>query len=114
MASNIHGVPLATDEKTVVRHRIYTPTLISATGQHSIANDLATIQHAAMLQQHFRLIGAELSALYRVAFAFGDYTAPFHMQLRHTCRTSPMAEPHSFCILQRGTIFCKIGLDVHA
>ena len=40
--SNIHGVPLATDNKTVVRHRLNTPTLNSATVQNSIASDSAT------------------------------------------------------------------------
>ena len=34
-ASNSHGVPLATDNKIVVRHRLYTPTLNSVTFQHS-------------------------------------------------------------------------------
>ena len=40
--SNIHGVPLATDNKTVVRHRLNTRTLNSATVQNSIASDSAT------------------------------------------------------------------------
>ena len=43
-ASNIHGVPLATDNKIVVRHRLYTPTL-NVTVKHSIANDSATLQY---------------------------------------------------------------------
>ena len=43
--SNVHGIPLAPDNALVVRHRVYTPTLDSATFQHSIANDSATLQH---------------------------------------------------------------------
>ena len=35
-ASNIHGMPLATDNKIAVRHRLYIPTLNSATVQHSV------------------------------------------------------------------------------
>ena len=74
-ASNIHGVPLATDNKIVVRHRLYTPTLNSATFQDYIANDTATLQH--VLQCYHNLsarsgnIGEpipELSAFFHVAF----------------------------------------------
>ena len=44
-ASNIHSVRLATDNKLVIRHRFYNPTLSSATFQDYIANDTATLQH---------------------------------------------------------------------
>ena len=70
-ASNIH------DNKIVVRHRLYTPTLNSATFQHFIANDTATLQHVL---QCYRNLSArsgnirgplpELSAFFRVAFGY--------------------------------------------
>ena len=54
-ASYIHGIPLATDNRIVVRHRLYTPTLNSATFQHSIVNDTATLQHDwETFGSHFR------------------------------------------------------------
>ena len=69
-ASNIH------DNKIVVRHRLYTPTLNSATFQHYIAND-TTLQHVL---QCYRNLSArsgnirepipELSAFFRVVFGY--------------------------------------------
>ena len=57
--SNFRGVPLATDNKIVVRHSLYTPTLNSATFQPSIANSSVC---SSMLPQPFRSNGKHSGA----------------------------------------------------
>ena len=57
--SNFRGVPLATDDKIVVRHSLYTPTLNSATFQPSIANPSVC---SSMLPQPFRSNGKHSGA----------------------------------------------------
>ena len=76
-ASNIHSVRLATDNKLVIRHRFYNPTLSSATFQDYIANDTATLQHVLQCYRNLsarsgkiRELILELSAFFRVAFGY--------------------------------------------
>ena len=103
-------VPLAIDNKIVVWHRFYTQTPNSATFQHSIANDSATLQHVL---QCYRNLSArsgnirkpilERSAFFRVAFGLHSATSDRFRRLycnlsyatlrlhANTCRTGPMA-----------------------
>ena len=96
-ASNVHGVPLVTANKIVVRHRLYTPTLNSATFQHSIANPSACF---AMLPQPFRTIGKHSGAnsgtvcilprrIRLLRIGVGAYTATFRMPLREYMPNGP-------------------------
>ena len=85
--SNIHRVPLETDNKLVVCHCLYSLTLNSETFQHSIANDSATLQHVLQCYRnlsarsgHIQELITELLAFFRVEF--GVYTATFRMSLR--------------------------------
>jgi len=85
--SNIHRVPLETDNKLVVCHCLYTLTLNSAIFKHSIANDSETLQHVLQCYRnlsarsgHIQELITELLAFFRVEF--GVYTATFRMSLR--------------------------------
>ena len=78
-----HGIHFSLDlklkykVKVVVRHRLYTPTLNSATFQHSIANDMATLQHILQCYRNLSARSgnirepiAELSVFFLVAFGY--------------------------------------------
>ena len=81
--SSINGVPLATDNKIVVRHRLFTPTL-NSTFQHYIANDLATLrQHSGSNSGTVGTLRRRIRIL-RIGFSF--YTATFRMPLRECMR----------------------------
>ena len=91
-ASYIHWVPLATNNKIEVLHRLFTTTLNSATFQDSIANVSATLQHVLKcycnLSIQLRNIGEpfpELSVFLRVKFGY-VYTATFRMPRRECMR----------------------------
>ena len=86
-ASNIHGIPLATNNKIVVRHRLYTPTLYSATFQHSIANDTATLQQVLQCYRNLSARSGNTREPIRLLWiGFGAYTAIFLMPMHaNTC-----------------------------
>ena len=103
-ASNSHGVPLATDNKIVVRHRLYTPTLNSATFQHSIANDTATLQHVL---QYYRNLSAR-SETFGSQFRNCRYSSSSHSatldrfrRLYRLCHSANACE-----YMSNGRIYC--------
>ena len=127
-ASNIHGVPLATDNTSVVRHRLYTPTLNSTTFQHSIANDSATLQcyrnlstrsgnirePIPQLSEHSSASHSAISDRFRRLYRNLSYaTLRIHA---NACRTVPMAKLCPFIDTERFTKiaqcyrqpFCKV------
>ena len=53
-ASNIHGIPLVTDNKIVVRHRLYNPTLNSATFQPTIRQPFSIFRNVTTTLAHDR------------------------------------------------------------
>ena len=93
-ASNIHGIPLATDNKIVVRHRLYTPTLNSATFQHSIANDTATLQHVLQCYRNLSARSGNIREpfphhIQSLRIGVGTYTTTFRMPLRKNMPNGP-------------------------
>ena len=102
-ASNIH------DNKIVVRHRLYTPTLNSATFQHFIANDTATLQHVLQCYRNLSARSGNIRGpLPELSYFFASHSATSNRCWRlylnlsydtarmhaNTCRTGPMAK---FC-----------------
>ena len=81
-ASNIHGIPLATDNKIVVRHRLYTGLSIP---QHfSILS--STIRQPLHVLQCYRNLSARSGSIRLLRIGFGVYTATFRMSLRECMR----------------------------
>ena len=106
--SNFRGVPLASDNKIVVRHSLYTPTLNSATFQPSIAN--SSVCSSMFERETFGSQSGPVGILPRhirlLWIGFGVNTAIFRMPLReymriHAERTRWQSFAHSLKSLIR-------------
>ena len=99
----------SSDNKILIRHRLYNPTLNSPIFQHSISNDTAPLQHVLQCYRNLSIrsgansgtVGNLPRRIRLLRIGVGAYTATFRMLLRECMRIhAKQARWHSFAHLQ--------------